>query len=628
MDNYIVHSANIWDLYKNDIFFQYTYIYLGVYQYDNKEKFINYFKKLYQSLYDLDITLVKNVIKQLQMEKKIRLEIDNEQLYITNQLQMIFQNKEIIEIINKKLNDKERFCNILGSCINDIEELIESIIFAIFVLKHLCNTNELISILKKEEDVYEYIINTICSYCKIKDRNVKEEKYKFLNYTYKNLIVDGYYLHGTNSINIKNILTKGFSSVHIPIMSKEIKEINSIFENYNLFMNFEGKMRELKLHQYYVTDFIKSSVMYAFQSPEYLSRFCSNGYHMEDIYIYDREAFWRRDYNACRRNIELLCDEYRFKEKDKNIVLSNFQKLWNSNVKIDEPPAIFIGKRKNIGRDFSQKLKKLNDNIEEYSLKDILYFFKLGDNIHDKRLSFINKESLSYFSLPNINKMYMLKSSDKYSSNQYVMYNNKKYNPDIIIFKSPLHNKCIIIDDEAQETQRLNDKVFILSVRNAVVKVNNYCDINFDILIAESGKALTKKGSNYIKQKREEFKIKSIIDYNKKLIDNCINYWYEKNNVMQSEEKMKFVHFLLNQLVVKTMAMKKYNKYFVDIDAALIRLIYFSIDKSNKLNRIVKQNITDDNFVEQVMNNIIESIKSDYKSYYNLKGIFYDIEPK
>ncbi|MCI8575217.1 MAG: hypothetical protein HFI09_01975 [Bacilli bacterium] len=73
--------------------------------------------------------------------------------------------------------------------------------------------------------------------------------------------------------------------------------------------------------------------------------------------------------------------------------------------------------------------------------------------------------------------------------------------------------------------------------------------------------------------------------------------------------------------------MKKYNKYYVDIDAALNRLVYFSIDKENKLNRIVQQKVIDTEFITRLLE-VINVVQKEYKPYYNLMHIFYDIEPR
>ena len=626
LDNYIVKSG--WKDYKQDIFFQYCYVILSKYQYQSKRQYVNYFCELYNALYELNVEKIKKIIEQLEHEIVNIFEIDEEQIMITKLLQTIFEKEEIINLIAQKLNDKEKFCYVFRSCLEDVEEMLQDIIFAVILLKSSCNVEKLIEIIEHKEDMEQYIIQQICKNLQIENVEDKEEKKKFLNYIYKQLVVEGYYFHGTNALYKENILEKGLSSNEIPLMIKEIKEINDIFEKYHLYMNFEGKIRELKLHQYYVTDVIRPAVMYAFQSPEYLSRFCSNGYHMEDTKRFDREAFWRRDYKVCKQNLEELLKEYQFVKEDMEIVLTNFDRLWEANVKTDTFPALFIGKKKNIGRDSSDKYTMICNEIENYSIKDMLLLFKAGDNIRDKRLSDINKESLSCVVLPNVNQMYQLKSLDKWSTTQYVTYKNQKYEPDIVIQKSPLRLKAIILKDGIEKTQKLDERIFMLSSKDVVVKLKEYYTINLDILIAEAGEALTKRGKKYIRQKRQEFSVEQVIEYNKKLIENSIEYWKKNKNQMPSNEKVEFVHMLLNELMVETMSMYQYKKYVIDIDAALIRLNYFSIDGGNKINRLFKQRTTDDQLVEEIMENITKSVELNYRPYYDLKGRFYDIAPR
>ena len=74
--------------------------------------------------------------------------------------------------------------------------------------------------------------------------------------------------------------------------------------------------------------------------------------------------------------------------------------------------------------------------------------------------------------------------------------------------------------------------------------------------------------------------------------------------------------------------MYQYKKYVIDIDAALIRLNYFSIDGGNKINRLFKQRTTDDQLVEEIIEHITKSVELNYRPYYDLKGRFYDIAPR
>ena len=630
IDNYIVNNSYIWSNYKKNMFFQYAYMTVGKYTFENKNEFLYYLKEIYNTLYNLDIEKLKKIVDELSKKTITKFEIDLEQIELTNRIKRIFENKDVLNIINRNLNDKEQFSNVFGSCIETVKVIIEKIIFIVLLFKEKINEQELINILINKDNIDDYIKILIMKELNIKDENNVNEKQKILKFIYNQLVKEGYYLHGTSSINMQSILTKGFSSTKIPIMTKQIKEINTIFEKHNLYMNFEGKMRELKLHQYYVTDCIKSSVMYAFQSPEYLSRFCSNGHHYEDISIFDREAFWRRDYESCNRNVKILCDNYNFSKEEKDIVLEHFKNIWNNNVEENEVPIIFLGKKRYIGRDYSDKFDRINKNIQKYTIKDIIKLFELGDNIHDKRLSNINPESLTYFELPNIHKMYKLTSLDKYNSKQYIINENKKYYPDIIISKSPLNNIGIVIDDNINEVIELNDKLVIIpkDKKENLIKLTNYCIMNLNILIAESGTSLTNKGKKYIEEIRKKESLSDIIKYDEKLIERCMEYWKQNCNYLNEEDKMIFTHFVINQLLVKVISMKKYNKYYIDIDEALNRMVYFSIDKGNKLNRIVNQKVIDKEFIEEKILIIQKILKMGYKPYYDLMNIFYEIEPR
>ena len=160
------------------------------------------------------------------------------------------------------------------------------------------------------------------------------------------------------------------------------------------------------------------------------------------------------------------------------------------------------------------------------------------------------------------------------------------------------------------------------------ITLNKYCKVNLDYLIAGSGIALTEKGQQKIEALRKNISLSDVIKYNEKIIEDCITYWDKNAEYLTDLQKMELVCFIINEWLVGTISMKKYKKYFADIDEALNQMIYYSVDRGNKLNKIRKQKTIDNDCVSEAMKLIKEIVKNHYEPYYKLMSRFYSIEPR
>ena len=49
-------------------------------------------------------------------------------------------------------------------------------------------------------------------------------------------------------------------------------------------------------------------------------------------YDYDKTAYYRRDYSACKNNLTKLCKQYNLSEEETRYVIDNFDVFWNDIV--------------------------------------------------------------------------------------------------------------------------------------------------------------------------------------------------------------------------------------------------------------------------------------------------------
>ena len=134
---------------------------------------------------------------------------------------------------------------------------------------------------------------------------------------------------------------------------------------------------------YYLSDNAYSGIYYAYQSPEYLSRFCANGHFLNEN-CYERFAYFRRDKDSCLKNLKNFCKNNDFSDLETEKVLNCFEILWKQNVHKDEHFYLFLIPRKLVDRTEENITQYLRNNIKNMTKRQIINFMLRSRYIHDK----------------------------------------------------------------------------------------------------------------------------------------------------------------------------------------------------------------------------------------------------
>lgn len=571
IDDFIL--TNIRDEYKENYFFQYCVHILSDYSFGTKTEFVKTITCIYTHLLNLDLSSIDNLLTTLKSVESSKTKI---QETLATKINTFFSNDKIIKFISDKFNNKEILAQILNNNYFYGQEYETNFLKALILLDGNIIVEDILNHVTNAHDILNYALIKIKEKLGIVDESVKSKNI-LIEYINEKYIKEGYFFHGTSSVQIESVKKLGLTAQNSYLDFDIIRKINNMFENHGMYRAFEGKAGEIKWFNFCITDSPFHAIYYANQSPEYLSRFCANGIHMHDLNKYDNEAFWRRDFDTCKKNVLNLMESNNFSKEEEKFVLDNFLVLWNDVVKENQYPVIFIGKRKLIGRDVSLKYENAKDNVEKYSLINILKYLTSPDNIHDRRIAKINSKHLSLINLPNLHDFYKISSQDKLGLDKYYMCEGEKIYPDILI-TTMFQNTLVIklIDDK--RIIKINNVLFIpkdLEYLNVVIDDDFYTQ-SLDLLISESAVSLTNDGEEIIRQLREKFSIKFL----------CQEYKRKVESLLKKQElTIKELFRLVDNYYIKYRCMTLYNKYYADISGDKIDVEHYSVDKNNNLRK-------------------------------------------
>lgn len=287
VDNLIKNSRKVMKKYEENIIFQYIYLILSPYKFNEKNSLVNAFTVVHKLILNEEYEKVDEFLKTFDINT--------------------VNSKEYVSYVENMLNLSEELGNLENSNILETQLFIANTLKMLFVHKGNIELDEFIKNVKNI-GVDRYSINLLITKC-------KNSKIKFFEYM-KNYYNNRFLYHGTNSKWLNNIKRYGLNGIRSFDYQQEISKAIGIFESYGIYNTFWGKNSEKWYFSYFVTDSIQSAVYYAHQSPEYFSKFCANGYCMKQLKKCDHEAFWRRDFDACLNNVYILCKSIKMAETD------------------------------------------------------------------------------------------------------------------------------------------------------------------------------------------------------------------------------------------------------------------------------------------------------------------------
>ena len=588
VDDFIKINKELMLQYNNNIIFQYCYKLLSNYQFSSKEQLINAFSTIHTLLLNNRYEQIDNFLNSF---TKIY-NNNNELNTISKKVNNFINNSKYIDYINEILNSKTNIGNLEYSNIIETQNAIASTLKMLFVHKGDVDLDKFLTSVKTTT-INNYSIDLLKQKC----QNSKQDFFNHMLNYYNNR----YFYHGTNSKWLNQCRKMGLNGIRNNDCQQEITKAIDLFESYGIYKVFEGRDKGLRGFQYYVTDSIDAAVYYAHQSPEYFSRFCANGYCMKSLDECDHEAFWRRDYRACLNNVKKLCKSINMRKDDTLAVINLFNILWKKEVKNSQHPIIFIGKIDGINQN-NNNFNQIKQNIEDYSFETIYDIFTTPSQIHNKRYATISNDFLSVLHIPNLYKLYRIKSSD-FSKEQYIIYNKRKYYPDIIIINEYYKNLYFILKD-IDKIQKVSDTIYYIpnEYEKLNININNKFYIqNLKYLILTNGKGITENGKKFIGNSNVEFD--NIYTYYQILTNKLVNKYCKSSQI---EEKIKLYHIIANNIFHNLFIMSKTKKLPSSVDCGYKSKLHYDYDTNNYWYKSQAENDIStkslDNIMEKIQN--------------------------
>ena len=557
VDKYIENSLE--DIYKENYLFQISYLLLSDYIFNSKEIFIKTIEDVYTNLLTSNYQNIDIILGKL---PKINTNTNNLDPIISK-INNFLSDPNIINHYNLLLNNDKELNNLNHSNYLCAQKFLYQVILMLLVNQGNIDINDFNKHI--QDDIIKYSIN------QIKKQNNITSKEEFLNYM-NNYYLNGYFFHGTNTNCLDNISHYGLNGNPSFTYAKQINKINKIFEHYHVYKVFEGKAEENDCLNYYVTDSLESAIYYANQSPEYLSRFCSNGYHFNSQ-DYDTNAFFRRDFQACSNNLNKYCKTLSISKKDKSSIIKAFNQIWKNEVKENQRPIIFIGNINIFNERTNEKYHQCKKNISNMKDIDIYKLFTTPENVHNKRLTKILSSELKIINLPNVYQLFKVKPN--FNSPQYIYHNSKKIYPDIMI------DKVYFILKNIQAPNKITDNIYEIpediTLWNTKIK-NDYFIQELQYLLCGNTICLNEKSQRLINKLKENITIKNILNYYTNLIHQYL-IQYKKCN--EEPRKSQIFYLLNDNLFYNFYIIRKTNKLPLNVNKGYQVNLKYDYDISN-----------------------------------------------
>lgn len=227
-----------------------------------------------------------------------------------------------------------------------------------------------------------------------------QDKKQILKYIYDKYIVDGYCFHSFPSKFKKEVEENGLIG-NIDIKEKnDLKKINYIFKHHN-YNNIISRDLNAKSKAIYITDSPAMAYYYAIRSPEYLAELTSLSKYYKNIKLYDKNAFYEKDYYKCKSNLVSLCKHLNMTVKEENTILKTFDKRWYSLKLSESMPCIAFIKRKELAKDSLPNIEEIYESVDEMPLEILVS--KIIDSKYPviRRYSNINSLNLTIITMPS-----------------------------------------------------------------------------------------------------------------------------------------------------------------------------------------------------------------------------------
>ena len=503
---------------------------------------------------------------------------------IVNNINRLIHNNSVkakIDTILKQTEKSNLDCDNLFSCFDLQAKLI---LLQIFAGQYQLDINKIN--LDELVNNFEKVVVDI-----IQEKYSPKNKAEFLEIVCNNYLVNGYMCHGTSQIHFENIVKNGLNGNNNFRNIKILNKVNDIFLAHKRKKCFEGKMNLLSSNSFYISDHIYSGIYYAYQSPEYFSRFCANGHLMREN-DYDRFAYFRRDKEICCQNLKLFCDKNNFTHQEKQEVVNCFKILWNENVHQNEHFYLFLIPRKLVNRTEETTIEYLRENLSNLTKRQMISNLLRPRHIHDKIFLTLPAESLLYIPLIDLHKKFKGTSIGE----KYITRESKKFVFDLVR-DIPYVRKHFYKFNNSCDYNIPSD-LYVISNVNEEKIIERYCDLFANECIANTpyGIEVIEKARKLTSLKDIKLKLlkraKKDLTRCKYLIDNDVDKCFK--NVY----KMMFEYIVMFKTIIDN------NDWFSNLNTADYYTAYGQLDPDYMILKAKDSNIYDYNLLSQRLQNI------------------------
>lgn len=375
----------------------------------------------------------------------------------------------------------------------------------------------------------------------LEDSTTSVNKTKIAEYVYNNFIRNGYCYQGTNARFRDDIRNKGLSSEFSRSTNEDLVIVDKIFKKHGLNKIFYSKLSETAMSPYYyTTDSMNTAYFYSYHNPEYFAYFVASGNYMPDE-NYLRAAYYLRDHDECRNNLQKLCKKYLLSSEEQITVMSIFEKL-SSEFMSEGPNTVTMVSRQLLNK--HQVPVNLSD-IETRSIESII-----GEIMKSCELSAGTKQHLpipadkvDIISVPTLSEFYDKEKMNRETVKKFIpLKNGGRYYYDVLIHADAIDYDCISIKDCIPSLTSIDSKDSNNRGQGKIDIITCPQDINQDtilsngkpsfqslqMMIAVNGKANSPEGKKLIADARKNYSPQYMSDYYYHLCELCCRIAEEK----------------------------------------------------------------------------------------------------
>lgn|GEM_PF-4040311 len=200
------------------------------------------------------------------------------------------------------------------------------------------------------------------------DKTSNDNKRKILSYLYEEYIVNGYMFHSFPSAFKELVEEKGIDAKDYSYPLFYMKKLYYIFKNHKYDEMIPDYLLD-GITSISITDSPAMAYYYAFRSPQYFCNLVATSKYYKDNPCYDYEAYYRKDMEACRNNLLFLAKHLNMTDKEKDTVITAFEKQWSLLDASNSFSEIAFISRKEVGKD---SLDDIDEIIKKSKYEDLV----------------------------------------------------------------------------------------------------------------------------------------------------------------------------------------------------------------------------------------------------------------